>query len=191
MGLRAVPITEENFRPFGQLLGKIGDGCEYGSGEAQLNLANGIPRFYLMELKKTGLRFKRITHHARVTQCLGSVGAHPWYMAVSLPSIVDPSSQHEGAVRSTLVATTIYLPLMQASRVLIMVESRLLSVEHERADVESIHVICLLPVQLANSAKNSGYLSQQQDGNVPEVFLLDVGDKFERWMISFERFCCS
>ncbi|EFJ10832.1 hypothetical protein SELMODRAFT_426828 [Selaginella moellendorffii] len=80
--LRAVPITEVNFRPFGQLLGKIGDGCEYGSGDAQLNLANGIPRFYLMELKKTGLRFKRITHHARVTQCLGSVGAHPWYMAV-------------------------------------------------------------------------------------------------------------
>ncbi|XP_024533511.1 uncharacterized protein LOC9651763 isoform X3 [Selaginella moellendorffii] len=69
--------------------------------------------------------------------------------------------------------------------VLIMVESRLLSVEHERADVESIHVICLLPVQLATSAKKSGSLSQQQDGNVPEVFL-HVGHKLERWMISFE-----
>ncbi|EFJ10834.1 hypothetical protein SELMODRAFT_426832 [Selaginella moellendorffii] len=106
--LRAVPITEDNFRPFGQLLGKIGDGCEYGSGDAQLNLANGIPRFYLMELRKTGLRFKRITHHARVTQCLGSVGAHPWYMAVSLPSIVDPSSQHEGAVRSNADSMVFY-----------------------------------------------------------------------------------
>ncbi|EFJ10827.1 hypothetical protein SELMODRAFT_426819 [Selaginella moellendorffii] len=57
--------------------------------------------------------------------------------------------------------------------VLIMVKSRLLSVKHKRADVESIHVICLLPVQLATSAKNLGSLSQQQDGNVPEVFLLD------------------
>ncbi|XP_024523879.1 uncharacterized protein LOC9641226 [Selaginella moellendorffii] len=112
--MRAVPITEENFRPFGQLLGKIGDGCEYGSGDAQLNLANGIPRFYLMELRKTGLRFKRITHHARVTQCLGSVGAHPWYMAVSLPSIVDPSSQHEGAVRSN-AGGHYYLPPSHAS----------------------------------------------------------------------------
>ncbi|EFJ26116.1 hypothetical protein SELMODRAFT_413209 [Selaginella moellendorffii] len=112
--LRAVPVTEENFRPFGQLLGKIGDGCEYGSGEAQLNLANGIPRLYLMELKKTGLRFKRITHHARVTQCLGSVGAHPWYMAVSPPSIVDPSSQHEGAVRSN-AGGHYYLPPSHAS----------------------------------------------------------------------------
>ena len=42
-----------------------------------------------MHVKNRPLKFSSITHHASVTQCLGSVGAHDWYLGVAKPSIVD------------------------------------------------------------------------------------------------------
>jgi len=42
-----------------------------------------------MHLEKRPLKFSSITHHANVTQCLGSVGGHAWYLGVAKPSIVD------------------------------------------------------------------------------------------------------
>lgn len=42
-----------------------------------------------MHLEDRPLKFSKITHHASVTQCLGSVGGHVWYLGVAKPTIVD------------------------------------------------------------------------------------------------------
>ncbi|KAL2249221.1 UNVERIFIED_CONTAM: hypothetical protein Sindi_2395800 [Sesamum indicum] len=47
-------------------------------------------RFYIMHLEDRPLKFSTITHHASVTQCLGSIGGHVWYLGVAKPSILDP-----------------------------------------------------------------------------------------------------
>ena len=44
-----------------------------------------------MHLEDRALKFSNITHHANVTQCLGSIGGNVWYLGVAKPSIVDPS----------------------------------------------------------------------------------------------------
>lgn len=51
--------------------------------DAQLDLEQGQPRFYIMRLpaKPSGLSFTQITHHKKVTQCLGSVTPEPWCAA--------------------------------------------------------------------------------------------------------------
>lgn len=55
-----------------------------------------------MHLEDRPLKFSTITHHANVTQCLGSIGAHVWYLGVAKPSIVDPI-QVKGTGGSDLV----------------------------------------------------------------------------------------
>ena len=35
-----------------------------------------------MRLPSQGLAFDRITYHCNVTQCLGGLGQHPWYLAL-------------------------------------------------------------------------------------------------------------
>ncbi|CAI9775988.1 unnamed protein product [Fraxinus pennsylvanica] len=44
-----------------------------------------------MHLEDRALKFSEITHHASVTQCLGSIGGHVCYLGVGKPSIVDPT----------------------------------------------------------------------------------------------------
>lgn len=46
-------------------------------------------RFYIMHLEERPLGFSTITHHASVTQCLGSIGGHVWYIGVAKLSIVN------------------------------------------------------------------------------------------------------
>lgn len=46
-------------------------------------------RFYIIHLEGRGLQFSTITHHASVTQCLGSIGGEDWYLGVAKASIVD------------------------------------------------------------------------------------------------------
>ncbi|KAG8078394.1 hypothetical protein GUJ93_ZPchr0007g5551 [Zizania palustris] len=87
--LRAVEATSESFAPFGQVIAASPDGDEFAPHGAQLDLSRGIPRFYIMRLKNRPLKFWRITHHASVTQCLGSIGGEDWYLGVAKPSIVD------------------------------------------------------------------------------------------------------
>lgn len=77
---------------FSQVIEASPDGEEFGPHDAQLDLSNGIPRFYVMQLKDRSLRFSNITHHANVTQCLGSIGGNVWYLGVAKPSIMDPST---------------------------------------------------------------------------------------------------
>lgn len=43
-----------------------------------------------MRLASRGLRFSRITHHARVTQCLAAAGSAPWYLVCAPPGAQPP-----------------------------------------------------------------------------------------------------
>lgn len=88
ISLKAIDATPDNFKEYGQVVGASPDGAIYGPLDAQLQLNVGTPRFYIMNLTGRALRFNSITHHASVTQCLGSVGGRPWYMGVERPSIV-------------------------------------------------------------------------------------------------------
>lgn len=72
--LRAVEATPESFAPFGQVVSAGSDRAKFGPDDAQLDLSRGIPRFYIMKLENQPLKFSSITHHANVTQCLGSIG---------------------------------------------------------------------------------------------------------------------
>eukprot|EP00897_Mesotaenium_endlicherianum_P005753 jgi/Mesen1/5205/ME000258S04305 len=90
--IKPLELTAEAFAPFGQIVGPSEDGVEYGPQDAELDLSQGLPRFYIMRLREKPLAFDCITHHASVTQCLGSVGARPWYLAVAAPSILPASS---------------------------------------------------------------------------------------------------
>ncbi|MQM05722.1 hypothetical protein Taro_038536 [Colocasia esculenta] len=53
-----------------------------------LTLSN-LDRFYIMHLEQRKLKFASITHHASVTQCLGSVGGVEWFLGVAKASILD------------------------------------------------------------------------------------------------------
>ncbi|KAM3333507.1 hypothetical protein ACQJBY_028547 [Aegilops geniculata] len=94
--LRPVEATPESFAPFGQVIAASPDGDQFGPHDAQLDLSRGIPRFYIMRLESRPLRFSTITHHARVTQCLGSIGGQDWYLGVAKPSVVDEHSGQDG-----------------------------------------------------------------------------------------------
>ena len=84
--LRAEWISIETFQPYGQLITSSEDGKLYDATDAQLNLANGIPRFYIMRLHKRGRKFHKITRHLQCTQCLGSLEGKDWLIAVAPPS---------------------------------------------------------------------------------------------------------
>ncbi|XP_055807377.1 uncharacterized protein LOC129876090 [Solanum dulcamara] len=98
--LKPIEATPETFKEFGQVIESSSDGEEFGPRDAQLDLSNGIPRFYIMHLKDRSLRFSIITHHANVTQCLGSIGGNVWYLGVAKPSTVDPSAGADTFVKS-------------------------------------------------------------------------------------------
>lgn len=42
-----------------------------------------------MRLKDQPFRFSKITHHASVTQCLGSIGGNVWYLGLAKPSLIE------------------------------------------------------------------------------------------------------
>lgn len=83
--LRAIPITPENFQPFGQVILPQPDSKPYDLSDAQLRLEAGTPRFYLMRLNPRGRRFHQITRHRRCTQCLGSLEGRQWWLGVAPP----------------------------------------------------------------------------------------------------------
>lgn len=79
-------ISADKFRAYGQLITPSYDGKPYDETDAKLNLSNGIPRFYIMHLLHRGRKFHKITRHQLCTQCLGSLAAKDWYIAVCPPS---------------------------------------------------------------------------------------------------------
>jgi ureidoglycolate hydrolase len=84
--LQAGWVTPENFHLYGQVISASQDGKDYDAEDAQLNLNNGIPRFYIMRLHQRGRRFHTITRHVQCTQCLGSLEAKEWLIAVAPPN---------------------------------------------------------------------------------------------------------
>ena len=79
-------ITPENFQPYGQVISASKDGKNFDQEDAQLNLQNGIPRFYIMRLQEKGRKFHHITRHVKCTQCLGSLDGKDWFMVVCPPN---------------------------------------------------------------------------------------------------------
>jgi ureidoglycolate hydrolase len=94
--------TPASFAAFGQVILPAEDGVPFGPDDAQLDLAQGTPRFYAMRLRRRDSVFSRITRHRRVTQCLGAMLGTPWFIAVAPP---DPSAERPdpGAIRGFLV----------------------------------------------------------------------------------------
>ena len=84
--LRSQLITPENFQPYGQVIYVSKDGKNFDQEDAQLNLQNGIPRFYIMRLQEKGRKFHHITRHVKCTQCLGSLDSKDWLMVVCPPN---------------------------------------------------------------------------------------------------------
>ncbi|MEM9542687.1 MAG: ureidoglycolate lyase [Cyanobacteria bacterium P01_E01_bin.42] len=82
-------IETDNFAPFGQLILPARDGKPYDEDDAQLNLKNGTPRFYIMRLQQRGRKFSQITRHRLCTQCLGSLDGQEWFIAVAPPCQAD------------------------------------------------------------------------------------------------------
>ncbi len=85
----AQPITPERFRPYGQVIQASPDDKLFDATDAQLQLSQGIPRFYIMRLQDRGRQFDQITRHQRCTQCLGSLNGETWLMAVAPASAAD------------------------------------------------------------------------------------------------------
>ncbi|MGB0560282.1 MAG: ureidoglycolate lyase [Spirulinaceae cyanobacterium] len=79
-------LSPESFSPYGQVIYPTPDGKLCDRTDAQLDLSQGTPRFYLMQLEHRGLRFSRITRHQYCTQCLGAIGGEDWYLGVAPPS---------------------------------------------------------------------------------------------------------
>ena len=84
--LQAKWATKENFAPYGQVISAAENEKPYDEEDAQLVLDRGIPRFYIMRLRKTGSRFHHIARHVQCTQCLGAIAATDWLMGVAPPS---------------------------------------------------------------------------------------------------------
>ncbi len=87
--LPAQPITPENFAPFGQVIFPSADGKPFGPDDAQLQLDQGIPRFYIMQLDSRGTKFRTITRHRLCTQCLGALEGKDWLLGVAPPGAAD------------------------------------------------------------------------------------------------------
>lgn len=84
--LKAESITQAAFRSFGQLIQASEDSKAFDAEDADLQLQNGTPRFYIMRLKHRGRKFHRITRHQQCTQCLGSLEGKDWLIAVAPPT---------------------------------------------------------------------------------------------------------
>ncbi|XGV98974.1 MAG: ureidoglycolate lyase [Leptolyngbya sp. BL-A-14] len=82
----AQKVTSENFLPFGQVIFALDDHVPFSTKDAQLQLQEGIPRFYIMRLYQSGRRFRYITRHQHCTQCLGSLEGKEWLISVAPPN---------------------------------------------------------------------------------------------------------
>ncbi len=84
--LKIEDITRENFAPYGELVLPSPDGKPFDETDAKLDLSQGTPRFYIMQLTQRGKQFHKITRHQLCTQCLGALEGKSWLLAVAPPS---------------------------------------------------------------------------------------------------------
>jgi ureidoglycolate lyase len=75
--------------PYGTLVVPTEDGAVFDAQSAQLQLAQGTPRFYLMTLKKRGMQVTHITRHTKVTQCLMATNGQRWFVLLGEPNEAD------------------------------------------------------------------------------------------------------
>lgn len=87
--LDITPVSSREFAAFGTVIEATYDGKPFGPDEAQLDLARGTPRFYIMRLDPRPLAFSSITRHRAVTQCLASADGRAWLLAVAPPDAAD------------------------------------------------------------------------------------------------------
>ena len=87
--LPLVEATPQSFARYGQVVMPRPDDAPFGPDDAALELTQGTPRFYAMQLKHRGTVFRHITRHRRVTQCLGAMLGTEWMLGVAAP---DPAS---------------------------------------------------------------------------------------------------
>jgi ureidoglycolate hydrolase len=77
-------ITPENFQPYGQVIFPTDDGKQFDVNDAQLVLS-GIPRFYIMRLRKVGLKFHSFARHQQIAafritgNCFIKLNAGTWH----------------------------------------------------------------------------------------------------------------
>lgn len=84
--LKPQQLNVDDFVDFGQVVTWQEDGTEFSSKrDAQLELADGVPRLYIMRLQSKGgrLTFQEMNYHAKSSQSLGSISGAVWYIAVA------------------------------------------------------------------------------------------------------------
>ncbi|KFK36480.1 hypothetical protein AALP_AA4G130000 [Arabis alpina] len=109
VNLIPIEATSESFKDYGQVIEASLDGDHFGPNDAQLDLSRGIPRLYIMRLEDRSVSFSTITHHANVTQCLGSIGGHVWYLGVAKPSLIEDGGKRVDNVQ-TGASGIMYVP---------------------------------------------------------------------------------
>ena len=84
--IKPIRPQDPRFTACGTLLLPQDDPARFGPEDAELHFApDGQPRFYLMRLRRRPPLVAAMTCHHRVSQCLGSADAQPWWLAVAAP----------------------------------------------------------------------------------------------------------
>ena len=82
--IKPIRPQDPRFAACGTLLLPQDDPARFGPDDAELHFApDGQPRFYLMRLRRRPPLVAAMTCHHRVSQCLGSADAQPWWLAVA------------------------------------------------------------------------------------------------------------
>lgn len=105
--LPAETVTPEKFKSYGQVVMAAEGDLPFGAGDARLALDQGVPRFYVMRLRQRGRRFRAVTRHKKVTQCLAALSGADWYLAVAPPDIAKPHPDLEKLRAFTIPANCI------------------------------------------------------------------------------------
>ena len=88
--IKPIRPQDSRFAACGTLLLPQDDPARFGSDDAELHFASdGQPRFYLMRLRRRPPLVAAMTCHHRVSQCLGSADAQPWWLAVAAQEAGD------------------------------------------------------------------------------------------------------
>jgi ureidoglycolate hydrolase len=94
--IRVEPLTEEAFRPFGELL-EVSDRPADFRGVTSVGWkaafeVDGPPLIMLLSSRSEGSRFTRLERHFGVTQTFIPLGQVPAVVAVAAPTASDPAS---------------------------------------------------------------------------------------------------
>ena len=82
--LRPIASGTSGLECCGTLLRPQDDPAVFGPTDAELYFdASGRPRFYVMRIRRRPPVLKAMTRHHRVSQCLGSADAQPWWLALA------------------------------------------------------------------------------------------------------------